>query len=66
MKARQMFDYTKTVLENVSFDPLLFCKELEKAMKSLLPYDLDLLTRWLEKYTLGKPELQQCLLLINE
>ncbi|MCP1997117.1 hypothetical protein [Flavobacterium sp. HSC-61S13] len=66
MKARQMFDYTKTVLENVSFDPLLFCKELEKAMKSLLPYDLDLLTKWLEKYTLGKPELQQCLLLINE
>ncbi|WP_430613003.1 hypothetical protein [Flavobacterium sp. JP2137] len=66
MKARQMFDYTKTVLENVSFDPLLFCKELEKAIKSLLPYDLDLLTKWLEKYTLGKPELQQCLLLINE
>jgi hypothetical protein len=26
----------KSVLERVSFDPLLFCKELEKAIKMLL------------------------------
>jgi hypothetical protein len=31
-----MFDYTKSILERVSFDPILFCKELEKAIKSLL------------------------------
>jgi hypothetical protein len=27
-----MFDYTKSILERVSFDPILFCKELEKAI----------------------------------
>ena len=30
--ARAMFDYTKTVLQKVSFNSELFCKELEKAL----------------------------------
>ena len=29
---RPMFAYTKKILESVSFDPKLFCKELEKAI----------------------------------
>ena len=41
-----MFDYTKSVLERVSFDPILFCKELEKAIRTLLPYELDKLKEW--------------------
>ena len=30
---RAMFSYTKSILERVSFDAKLFCKELEKAIK---------------------------------
>ena len=54
-----MFDYTKSVLERVSFDPLLFCKELEKAIKALLPYELEQLREWLLTFTIEKPELKQ-------
>lgn len=60
-----MFDYTKSVLERVSFDPILFCKELEKAIKALLPYEIEELREWLQQFTTGKPELKQCLLIIN-
>ncbi len=60
-----MFDYTKSVLERVSFDPSLFCKELEKAVKALLPYELDQLREWLLTFTVEKPELKQCLIIVN-
>lgn len=56
-----MFAYTKTILERVSFNPLLFCKELEKALKILLPYEIEKLTEWLFQFTVEKPELRQCL-----
>ena len=60
-----MYDYTKSVLERVSFDPKLFCKELEKAVKLLLPYEMEQLREWLENFTIGKTELKQCLILVN-
>lgn len=60
-----MYDYTKSVLERVSFDPILFCKELEKAIKALLPYEIELLREWLLKFISEKPELQQCLIIVN-
>lgn len=60
-----MFDYTKSVLERVSFDPLLFCKELEKAIKALLPYELEQLREWLLTFTIEKPELKHCLVIVN-
>lgn len=60
-----MFDYTKSVLERVSFDPLLFCKELEKAIKALLPYELEQLREWLLTFTNEKPELKHCLIIVN-
>jgi len=63
--SKMMFDYTKSVLERVSFDPSLFCKELEKAIKALLPYEMDLLREWLLTFTIEKPELKQCLLIVN-
>ena len=63
---RTMFDYSKTILERVSFDPLLFCKELEKALKMLLPYEVEQLTDWLLSFTQEKPELRQCLVLVNK
>lgn len=60
-----MFDYTKSILERVSFDPLLFGKELQKAIKTLLPFELEELKQWLTLFVIEKPELQQCLLIVN-
>ncbi|MBY0487945.1 MAG: hypothetical protein K2P85_12275 [Flavobacteriaceae bacterium] len=60
--SRLIYDYTKSVLERVSFDTSLFCKELEKALKTLLPYEIEQLKEWLFNFTMEKPELRQCLL----
>ncbi|MEY4433661.1 MAG: hypothetical protein RLZZ44_1795 [Bacteroidota bacterium] len=60
-----MLDYTKSILERVSFDPVLFYKELQKAIKTLLPYEIEQLREWLLRYTNEKPELKSCLLVIN-
>ncbi|MBD3723587.1 hypothetical protein [Flavobacterium haoranii] len=62
---RSMYSYTKSILERVSFDPKLFCKELEKAVRSLLPYEIDQLRDWLLQFTEEKPELRQCMIYIN-
>lgn len=60
--ARSMFTYTKKVLESVSFDPLLFCKELNKAIQSLLPYEIEELKEWLLNFIQEKPELKVVML----
>jgi len=62
---RMIYDYTKSVLERVSFDPLLFMKELRKAIKSLLPYELEQLKKWLLFFTEEKPQLRPCLSVIE-
>ena len=64
--ARAMFEYTKTVLKKVSFNTELFCKELEKAINRLLPYEIDELKIWIGNLTLQKPELNQCLIYLKE
>jgi hypothetical protein len=64
--SKSMLDHTKKVLKRVSFDVSLFCKELEKACKVLLPYELEELVLWLSKFIKEKPELQHCMLLIND
>lgn len=63
--SRQMIDYTKSILERVSFDPILFCKEFEKAVKSLLPYELEELAKWFFSFTKEKPELRKCEVYLN-
>jgi len=63
--ARAMFEYTQTILRKVSFDPILFCKELEKAIHILLPYEIDELRIWLHQFTFDKPELTGCLVYIE-
>lgn len=60
-----IYDYTKTELESVSFDPSLFKRRLKKATKNLLPYEIDLLQNWLMYYTTNKPELKSCLTEVN-
>ncbi len=63
--ARAMFEYTKTVLSKVSFNKDLFCKELEKALKRLLPHEIKELTIWLHEFVIKKPELYVCMSLIK-
>ena len=59
MENRLMFDYTKRILENVSFDSALFVKEFNKALLQMVPYDVDRLEQWVEKYVADKPNLHQ-------
>ena len=54
-----IYDYTKNVIEKVSFDVKLFVKELRKAIKTLLPYELEHLKKWLLYFTSEKPELRE-------
>lgn len=63
--AREMLEFTKTILKKVSFNAELFCKELEKAMRRLLPHELEELKLWLYEYTHNKPELGVCMILVK-
>lgn len=63
--ARAMFEYTKTILKKVSFDNVLFCKELKKAVERLLPYEIEELRIWIDTLIKGRPELNQCLVYLN-
>jgi hypothetical protein len=63
--ARAMFEYTKIVLKKVSFDVSLFCKEVKKAMKRLLPYEIEELRVFIESLIKQNPELSQCLIYLK-
>ncbi len=63
--SRAIFEYTKTVLKKVSFNAELFCIELEKAIKKLLPYEIDELRIWLHNYTANRPELYMSLAIVK-
>jgi hypothetical protein len=63
--ARVMLEYTKTVLQKVSFDATLFCRELKKAIDNLLPIEVEELKLWLQQFITDKPELQQSLIYLN-
>jgi hypothetical protein len=63
--ARAMFEYTKTVLEKVSFNVDLFKRELKKALNRLLPHEVKELYLWLKEFTVNKPDLQGCLSMVN-
>ena len=60
--ARAMFEYTKTILKKVSFDSVLFCRELQKAVERLLPYEIEELRIWIASLIKGNPELNRCLI----
>ena len=63
--ARAMYDYTKAVLAKVSFDVNLFCKELQKALKRLLPYEIEELKVWVDSLIKQNPELDKCLIYLK-
>ncbi|MGY6647619.1 hypothetical protein [Wenyingzhuangia sp. IMCC45574] len=56
--AREMYSYTLTVLEKVSFDTTLFINELKKASERLLPYELRELKLWLNGFVYKNPHLE--------
>lgn len=62
---RAIFEYTKTILQKVSFNAELFCRELEKSLSTLLPYEIEELVIWLRKFTANKPELHVCLAVVD-
>ncbi|QRM89803.1 hypothetical protein FG167_11380 [Lacinutrix sp. WUR7] len=64
--ARAMFEYTKTVLNKVSFDATLFCREVQKAISRLLPYEIEELKIFIESLVQQNPELNQCLIYLKE
>lgn len=63
--ARAMLEYTKTVLEKVSFDATLFCKEVKKAIQRLLPYEIEELKIYINSLVQQNPELNQCLVYLQ-
>ena len=63
--ARAMFEYTKTVLKKVSFDSNLFCKEVQKAIQRLLPYEIEELTLFVQSLITQNPELNRCLIYLK-
>ncbi len=63
--ARAMFEYTKTILKKVSFDPSLFCREVEKAVKRLLPYEIEELRIWIDSIVRENPDLNKCLVYLG-
>lgn len=58
---RSVYNYTVEVLKKVSFNPVLFKKELRKASLTLLPYEYQELIIWAKKFALNKPDLQAVL-----
>jgi hypothetical protein len=63
--ARAMFEYTKTVLNKVSFDVNLFCREVKKALQRLLPYEIEELKLFILTLIRQNPQLNQCLIYLN-
>ena len=60
--ARTMLEYTKMVLNKVSFDTKLFCKEVKKAILTLLPEEVEELKLWLQQFIIDKPQLRESLI----
>lgn len=63
--ARAMFEYTKIVLNKVSFDAALFCKEVKKAIQRLLPYEIEELKIFIKSLIQQNPDLNQCLIYLK-
>ena len=63
--ARAMFEYTKTILNKVSFDVNLFCKEVQKALQRLLPYEIEELKIYITSLVSQNPNLNQCLIYLK-
>ena len=61
-----MLEYTKTILKKVSFDVTLFCKEVQKAVQRLLPYEIEELRLFILSLVQQNPQLNQSLMYLNK
>jgi len=43
-----MFEYCKIIIEKVSFDKVLFEKELKKSITYLIPEEIDTFLNWVQ------------------
>ncbi len=62
---RAMLEYTKTVLKKVSFDVALFTKEVQKAVKRLLPYEIEELRLFIQTLVQQNPALNASLIYLK-
>jgi hypothetical protein len=63
--ARAMFEYTKEILTKVSFDVTLFCKEVQKAISRLLPYEIEELRAFIVFLSKQNPHLTTSLIYLK-
>jgi len=63
--SRAMFEYTKTILQKVSFDVVLFCKEVEKAVTRLLPHEIEELRDYILLLINQNPNLKDSLIYLK-
>jgi DNA replication protein DnaD len=63
--ARAMLEYTKMVLQKVSFNMGLFRRELKKASKTLLPYEIEELIIWLREFSKKNPKVKTTLIYLE-
>lgn len=52
---QSMLEYSKFILQKVSFDEFLFKKELDKALKLLMPEEIRQLLVWAKEQFYGSP-----------
>jgi hypothetical protein len=62
---RAMYSYTIKVLQSVSFDTDLFCREAKKAIAYLLPHEREELKLWMRKMVFLNPHLDSCMVYFN-
>ncbi|MDN6280402.1 MAG: hypothetical protein L0J45_05295 [Psychroflexus sp.] len=60
-----MLDYTKEILNKVSFDAQLFARELAKAVQILQPHELDELKEFIMVLCRQNPQLRPSLVHIQ-
>lgn len=65
LMARAMLEYTKMVLQKVSFNMGLFRRELKKASKRLLPYEIEELMIWLKEFSKENPKVKTTLIYLE-
>ncbi|MFV0237068.1 MAG: hypothetical protein ACK5HU_00850 [Flavobacteriales bacterium] len=61
MKDKTVLNYTKEILEKVSFSVELFTREVKKAFRTLSKEDSQELLIFIRKMVVQKPQLKVCL-----
>lgn len=60
----EQLNHTIKILEKVSFSKDLFIKEITKAIKFLLPFEIEKLKEWIENFTKNKSELEDIVVIL--